>query len=65
MQRRNQKLYIFHNMSKVRVDRLNQKCDPYSVGHDIRRWPMCIRYALMNVAGVYAYFVHNATNPTV
>ncbi|PSN57460.1 hypothetical protein C0J52_08041 [Blattella germanica] len=54
----------FYNKTKGGVDTMDQLCNTYSCSRKTRRWPLCVFYGLMNIAGVNAAVIYN-TNMAV
>jgi hypothetical protein len=55
---RKPELITFYNESKGGVDTMDQLCATYTVARRTRRWPVCVFYNLLNIAGVNAMVVH-------
>jgi len=51
----------FYNSTKGGVDTVDQLCGNYSVSRRTRRWPLCIFFQLLNIAGVNGLILHNMT----
>jgi hypothetical protein len=50
-----------YNSTKEEVDTVDQIGGNYSVSRRTRRWPLCIFFQLLNIAGVNGYILHNMT----
>lgn len=53
----------FYNETKGGVDTVDQLCGNYSVSRRTNRWPLCIIFHLLNIAGVNAQILYNGTHP--
>ena len=51
----------FYNSTKGGVDTVDQLCGNYSVSRRTRRWPLCVFFQLLNIAGVNGHILHNMT----
>src|SRR5215469_15705523 len=51
----------FYNSIKGGVDTVDQLCGNYSVSRRTRRWPLCIFFQLLNIAGVNGHILYNMT----
>jgi hypothetical protein len=51
----------FHNSTKGVVDTVDQICGNYSGSRRTRRWPLCIFFQLLNIAGVNGRILYNMT----
>jgi hypothetical protein len=49
-----------YNKTEGSVDTLDQLCNMYSCSTKTRRWPLCVIYALLNMAGVNAIVLFNS-----
>ena len=49
----------FYNSTKGGVDTVDQLCGNYSVSRRTRRWPFCIFFHLVNIAGVNGQVLYN------
>ena len=47
-----------YNSTKEGVDALDEKCRNYTTSRRIRRWPMAISYAVLDIAGVNSYVLY-------
>ncbi|UYV80031.1 hypothetical protein LAZ67_18001471 [Cordylochernes scorpioides] len=45
-------MITFYNMTKGGVDLLDQKTSLFPVGQRTKRWPLCIFFELLNIAGI-------------
>ena len=51
----------FYNSTKGGVDTVDQLCGNYSVSRRTRRWPLCVFFHLVNIAGVNGQILFNKT----
>jgi len=51
----------FYNSTKGGVDTVDQLCGNYSVSRRTRRWPLCIFFQLLNIAGVNGHILYKMT----
>lgn len=58
-------MILDYNATKSGVDVVDMMCSTYNVARNIRRWPMVIFFALLNVAGINSEVIHisNSTDP--
>ena len=52
----------FYHSTKGGVDTVDQLCGNYSVSRRTRRWPLCIFFQVLNIAGVNGHIVYNMTH---
>ncbi|XP_063231053.1 piggyBac transposable element-derived protein 4-like [Bacillus rossius redtenbacheri] len=57
-------IITFYNSTKGGVDCVDERIAFYNVARNTRRWTMVIFYAMLNIAGVNAYLVYRANDPT-
>ena len=55
----------FYNSTKGGVDTVDQHCGNYSVSRRTRRWPLCVFFHLVNIAGVNGQILFNKTHKSV
>ena len=55
----------FYNSTKGGVDRVDQLCGNYSVSRRTRRWPLCVFFHLVNIAGVNGQILFNQIRKSV
>ena len=55
----------FYNSTKGGVDTVDQLCSSYSVSRRTRRWPLCVFFHLVNIAGVNGQTLFNKTRKSV
>ena len=55
----------FYNSTKGGVDTVDQYCGSYSVSRRTRRWPLCVFFHLVNIAGVNGQILFNKTRKSV
>ena len=55
----------FYNSTKGGVDTVDQLCGNYSVSRRTRRWPLCVFFHLVNIAGVNGQILFNKTRKSV
>ena len=55
----------FYNSTKGRVDRVDQLCGNYSLSTRTCRWPLCVFFHLVNIAGVNGQILFNKTRKSV
>ena len=55
----------FYNSTKGGVDTVDQLCGNYSVSRKTRRWPLCVFFHLVNIAGVNGQILFNKTRKSV
>ncbi|XP_045481006.1 piggyBac transposable element-derived protein 4-like [Harmonia axyridis] len=51
-------MITFYNSTKCGVDTLDQMCANYNVHRNIKRWPMEIFFAMLNVGGINSQVIH-------
>lgn len=56
-------IITFYNSTKGGIDTVDQLCNSYSVSRRTRRWPLAIFFSLLNVAGINAQIIYNASHP--
>ncbi|UYV73996.1 hypothetical protein LAZ67_11001767 [Cordylochernes scorpioides] len=56
-------MITFYNMTKGGVDLLDQKTSLNSVGRRTKRWPLCIFFKLLNIAGVNSKLHFDGNQP--
>lgn len=49
-----------YNMTKGRVDLVDQMSVPYNAGRTINRWHLALFYSLLNVAGINSYVIYSS-----
>ncbi|UYV64847.1 hypothetical protein LAZ67_3002151 [Cordylochernes scorpioides] len=55
-------IVTFYNLTKGGVDMVNQMCGTYSVGRRTNRWPLCLFFDLLNVAGINSEIIFKSLN---
>ena len=55
----------FYNSTKGGIDTVDQLYGNYSVSKRTRRWPLCIFFHLVNIAGVNGQILYNKTRNSV
>ena len=55
----------FYNSLKGGVNTVDQPCGNYSVSRRTRRWPLCVFFHLVNIAGVNGQILFNKTRKSV
>ena len=55
----------FYNSTKGGVDTVDQLCGNYSVSRRTRRWPLCVFFHLVTIAGVNGQILFNKTRKSV
>ncbi|UYV74496.1 hypothetical protein LAZ67_11003685 [Cordylochernes scorpioides] len=55
-------IVTFYNLTKGGVDMVNQMCGTYSVGRRTNRWPLCLFFDLLNVAGINSGIIFKSLN---
>ncbi|UYV64736.1 hypothetical protein LAZ67_3001815 [Cordylochernes scorpioides] len=55
-------IVTFYNLTKGGVDMVNQMCGTYSVGRGTNRWPLCLFFDLLNVAGINSEIIFKSLN---
>lgn len=55
-------MILDYNATKSGVDVVDKLCSTYNVARNVRRWPMVIFFALLNVAGINSQIIHFANN---
>ena len=55
----------FCNSTKGGVDTVDQVCGNYFVSRGTRRWPLCVFFHLVNIAGVNGRILFNKTRKSV
>jgi hypothetical protein len=55
---RKPQMILSYNATKSGVDVVDKLCATYNVARNVRRWPMVIFFALLNVAGINAEVIH-------
>ncbi|UYV81193.1 hypothetical protein LAZ67_20000313 [Cordylochernes scorpioides] len=55
-------IVTFYNLTKDGVDMVNQMCGTYSVGRRTNRWPLCLFFDLLNVAGINSEIIFKSLN---
>lgn len=53
-------LITYYNGTKGGVDVVDSMCAEYTVARGTRRWPLCLFFAVMNIAALNAYVVLKA-----
>lgn len=53
-------MIILYNMTKGRVDLVDQMSESYNAGKTTNRWPLALFYSLLNVAGINSYVIYNS-----
>lgn len=53
-------LFSDYNSTKCGVDIVDQMTGTYSVSRRTNRWPLCVFFGLLNIAGVNAFVIHKA-----
>ncbi|UYV75169.1 hypothetical protein LAZ67_12002726 [Cordylochernes scorpioides] len=56
-------MITFYNMTKGGVYLLDQKTSLYSVGRRTKRWPLCIFFELLNIAGINCKLLFDGDQP--
>ncbi|UYV74118.1 hypothetical protein LAZ67_11002171 [Cordylochernes scorpioides] len=56
-------MITFYSMTKGGMNLLDQKTSLYSVGRRTKRWPLCIFFELLNIAGVNSKLILMGINP--
>lgn len=56
-------MILDYNATKSGVDVVDKLCATYNVARNVRRWPMVIFFALLNVAGINSEVIHISNNP--
>jgi hypothetical protein len=51
-------IITFYNSTKGGVDTMDQMCATYSVLRRTRRWPQCVFYSLLNMAGINSMVIY-------
>ena len=51
-------LITFYNATKGGVDTADQMCATYNVARNIKRWPMVVFFAMLNVAGINSQVIY-------
>lgn len=57
---RKPEIIAFYNETKGGVDTLDKKCAAYSTSRRTRRWPMAVFYAILDIAGVNSFVLHQS-----
>lgn len=55
-------IILEYNRLKSGVDVVDKLCATYNVGRNVRRWPMVIFFALLNIAGINSQIIYYANN---
>lgn len=55
-------MILDYNATKSGVDVVDKMCATYNVARNVRRWPMVIFFALLNVAGINAEVIYMSNN---
>ncbi|UYV83181.1 hypothetical protein LAZ67_23000083 [Cordylochernes scorpioides] len=55
-------IVTFYNLTKGGVDMVNQMCGTYSVSRRTNRWPLCLFFDLLNVAGINSEIIFKSLN---
>ncbi|UYV76295.1 hypothetical protein LAZ67_13003290 [Cordylochernes scorpioides] len=55
-------IVTFYSLTKGGVDMVNQMCGTYSVGRRTNRWPLCLFFDLLNVAGIHSEIIFKSLN---
>lgn len=53
-------IITYYNSTKSGVDVVDAMCAEYTVARATKRWPLCLFFALMNIAGLNAYVVQKS-----
>ena len=53
----------FYNSTKGGVDNLDKLCVTYTCGRGTRRWPLCLFYCILDIAGVNSHVIFRHYNP--
>lgn len=56
-------MIMTYNATKSGVDTVDKLCSDYNCARNTRRWTMVIFYAMLNVAGINSFVIHNINNP--
>ena len=48
----------FYNATKGGVDTADQMCATYNVARNIKRWPIVVFFAMLNVAGINSQIIY-------
>ena len=58
VQSKKPEIILHYNSTNAAVDTLDQMCNTMSCNRKTNRWPMCIFYDLLNIAGINSYIIY-------